>query len=123
MKPSRKKRASVVWLLYASLLLASIVCAVGHGQMAGLALSGLDGAFCSSGGEGGQTGDMADLAGLHSSGFECVLCASFSAQLLAALFGLSLVLKVVSTWPRVADRLCFCHVWPPGHPRAPPLHT
>jgi hypothetical protein len=121
MKTSRTQRISVALLLYASLLLASLVCAVGHGQMAGLALSGLNGSFCSSGGDSAPAGDMADLAGEHSAGSDCVLCASFSAQLLAALFGLLLALAVASTWPWVPDRLSHGYAWPPGRPRAPPL--
>ena len=46
MKLARKDRSLTAWVLYFSILFSAFVCAISHGQMAGLQLSGLDGQYC-----------------------------------------------------------------------------
>lgn len=121
MKTSRKQRASVAWLLYFSLLLASLACAIGHGQMVGLALSGLDGQVCSLHGNSTLVTDLSAPAEEHAVDADCVLCASFAAQLLAAFFGLLALLAPVMCWSSLPVARPSRYAWPPGHPRAPPL--
>ncbi|MDY0894877.1 hypothetical protein SOM46_07910 [Pseudomonas fluorescens] len=51
MKLASREKSMIAWVLYFSVLFGSLLCAMGHGQMAGLRLSGLDdGLFCSTDG-------------------------------------------------------------------------
>lgn len=43
---SRSCRTLTAWTLYASVLFGLFACAIQHGQMSGLTLSGLHGGFC-----------------------------------------------------------------------------
>lgn len=126
MKLARKDRSLTAWMLYFSILFSALVCAISHGQMAGMQLSGLDGQYCSF---EGNFGAGADLAGSGivppspATGTGCALGSLFSAVILAAFFGLLGLL--------VSDRvrpLTTLHVprlaryrWPPANPRASPL--
>lgn len=42
MKLAHHTRSQVAWVLYFSILFGSLLCAMGHGQMAGLRLAGMD---------------------------------------------------------------------------------
>lgn len=119
MKLARHHQSLCAWMLYFSVLFAALACAIGHGQMAGLQLSGLGGALCAESTSGGQAID------LHSPALapaDCALASLFSATLLAALFGL------LGLLPRQRLPIVICaslsrHVrqrWPSANPRASP---
>lgn len=125
MKPTRRHRALTAWMLYFSILFAALVCAVGHGQMAGLQLSGLDAEYC---GFEGNFGAGADLDGSGivapnpATGGGCAMSSSFSALILAAFFGLFGLLAADAPLPLPAPavpRTVRFH-WPPANPRASP---
>lgn len=111
-------------MLYCSILLSAWLCATGHGQMAGMQLSGLNGQFCSVHDNGGAS-DLTDHTSTlmaTSMGDGCALSSLFSAVLLAALFGLFALLAGES--PRALPPL---HAqrsprdrWPLANPRASP---
>lgn len=126
MKLARKDRSLTAWVLYFSILFSAFVCAISHGQMAGLQLSGLDGQYCSFEGNFGAGADL-DGSGIvapnPATGSGCALASLFSAIILAALFGLLGLLSVERRYslsalhlPRIAR-----YRWPPANPRASPL--
>jgi hypothetical protein len=126
MKLARKDRSLTAWVLYFSILFSAFVCAISHGQMAGLQLSGLDGQYCSFEGNFGAGADL-DGSGIvapnPATGANCALASLFSAIILAAFFGLLGLLSVEQRWslsalhlPRIAR-----YRWPPANPRASPL--
>lgn len=122
---ARKDRSLIAWLLYACVLFNLIACGVAHGQMAGLMLSGLDGQFCLSGGNGSAPGgegsgqsDVADGATLT-----CPLCASLTLTSMALLVLAWLAGArgaLVHAEPQ-RERGSPRHCWPPANPRASPL--
>jgi len=126
MKLARTDRSLIAWMLYFSVLFGAFACSIGHGQMAGLQLSGLDGQYCSF---EGNFGAGADLTGSGivppnpATGSGCSLCSTFSAIILAALFGLLGLLDSSRrrlTAPTVAARPVR-YLWPSANPRASPL--
>ncbi|MDI6527604.1 DUF2946 family protein [Pseudomonas otitidis] len=125
MKLARRHRSLIAWMLYFSVLFSSLACALGHGQMAGLALSGLDGQFCSLDASGGgkTLGESAAIGGNLVSGSGCALSSTFGALLLAAFFGLLTLLAPSRQWRRPASpaRLASLRDWRPANPRASPL--
>ncbi|WP_162868469.1 DUF2946 family protein, partial [Pseudomonas viridiflava] len=54
---SPSHRSLLAWLLYFSVLFNVLACGIGHGQMMGLSLNGLGGAFCSAANGAGPTLD------------------------------------------------------------------
>ncbi len=125
MKLARKDRPLIPWLLYFSILFSAFVCAIGHGQMAGMQLSGLDGQYCSFEGNFGAGADL-DGSGIvapnPATGSNCALASLFSAIILAAFFGLLGLLAAERTLPLPAlhiPRLAR-YRWPPANPRASP---
>ena len=68
MKLARKDRSLTAWVLYFSILFSAFVCAISHGQMAGMQLSGLDGQYCSFEGNFGAGADLerAPPVGVHA---------------------------------------------------------
>lgn len=125
MKLARKDRPLIPWLLYFSILFSAFVCAIGHGQMAGMQLSGLDGQYCSFEGNFGAGADL-DGSGVvapnPATGSNCALASLFSAIILAAFFGLLGLLAAERTLPLPAlhiPRLAR-YRWPPANPRASP---
>jgi hypothetical protein len=126
MKPTPNHRTLLAWMLYFSVLFSAFACSIGHGQMAGLQLSGLDGQYCSFDGNFGAGADL-DGSGVvtpnPATGSGCALSSTFSAIILAAFFGL-LGLLAASRAPRPA--LFFLpppvrYLWPSANPRASPL--
>lgn len=126
MKPSIAHRRLLAWLLYFSVLFSAFACSIGHGQMAGLQLSGLDAQFCSF---SGNFGAGADLQGSGvtapdpATGSGCSLNSLFSAIILAAFFGL-LGLLVAGRAPLTgvfSSSGSVRYLWPSANPRAPPL--
>ena len=78
----RDHRSLTAWVLLASVLLGLFVCGIHQGQASGLGLSGLNGAFCSVGGEGAPgIGDGGSDGAAH--GLACPLCSSFAAAVTA----------------------------------------
>lgn len=126
MKLARKDRSLTAWLLYFSILFGAFACAIGHGQMAGLQLSGLSSQYCSFEGNFGAGADL-DGSGIvapnPATGSNCALASLFSAIIVAALFGL-LGLLAASRAPAAARLLVprtVRYLWPSANPRASPL--
>ena len=126
MKLARTHRSLTAWLLYFSILFSAFVCAISHGQMAGMQLSGLDSQYCSFDGNFGAGADL-DGSGIvppnPATGTGCALGSLFSAIILAAFFGLLGLLSSDSVRPLPTlhiPRLTRCR-WPPANPRASPL--
>lgn len=127
MKLARTDRSLTAWILYFSILFSALACSIGHGQMAGLQLSGLDGLYCSAAGGDGPAVDFGG-AGVPmpnpASGFGCALASSFVGLTLAAFFGLlGLLPRGESPAPSPPTLLgtAVRHAWPSLNPRAPPL--
>jgi len=125
MKLAHSDRALIAWMLYACLLFNLFACAIGHGQMVGLQLSGIGGVFCSAEGNAGPDLDngFADSpVSQLSIPFSCPLC-SAAALSLGLLFLLGWLPRHISR-PRLAreqrnkapPRYC----WPSANPRASP---
>lgn len=126
MQTTPTDRRLLAWLLYFSVLFSALACSIGHGQMAGLQLSGLDGLYCGS--QAGATlasesaADGAPAATLLTAG--CALCSTFSALILAALFGLLGLLRLAALRPNpllLAAGLPVRYLWPSANPRASPV--
>jgi hypothetical protein len=126
MKLARNHRSLTTWLLYFSILFSALVCAISHGQMAGLQLSGLDGQYCSFEGNFGAGADL-DGSGVvapnPATGSGCALSSSFSAIILAAFFGLLGLLPVSRALPggSLVVHRPLRYLWPSANPRASPL--
>ena len=127
MNLSRSDRSLLAWVLYFSVLFSALACSIGHGQMTGLQLSGMDGGYCSLDASGGAAMDMgAGESGMPmpSTGPGCPLCSSFVALALAAFFGLlGLLPRLHSPHPRPAAEPGGAprYLWPSANPRASPL--
>ncbi|MBJ7548167.1 DUF2946 domain-containing protein [Pseudomonas sp. OA3] len=126
MKLARQDRSLTAWVLYFSILFSAFVCAISHGQMAGMQLSGLDGQYCSFDGNFGAGADL-DGSGIvapnPATGTGCALASLFSALILAAFFGLLGLLVAERVRPLAAlhiPRLAR-YRWPPANPRASPF--
>ncbi|HFL7943005.1 TPA: DUF2946 domain-containing protein [Pseudomonas putida] len=126
MKTARKERSLTAWVLYFSILFSAFVCAISHGQMTGMQLSGLDGQYCSFDGNFGAGANL-DGSGVvapnPATGSNCALASLFSAIILAAFFGLLGLLAAERVQP-----LFTLHIprlaryrWPPANPRASPF--
>lgn len=126
MKLARKDRSLTAWVLYFSILFSAFVCAISHGQMAGMQLSGLDGQYCSFDGNFGAGADL-DGSGIvapnPATGSNCALASLFSAIILAAFFGLLGLLSTSHALPGVGHAVCrpVRYLWPSANPRASPL--
>lgn len=120
----RSPRAATAWLLYFSVLFASLVCAIGHGQMAGLQLSGVDTSFCAldARSDAGIRPDANLVIPMGLLGGGCVIASSFSAILLAAFFGLFGLLggDGLNPLPDLLLAIQRRHRWPSLNPRASP---
>ncbi|MES2820512.1 MAG: DUF2946 domain-containing protein [Pseudomonadota bacterium] len=126
MKQTRHHRELTAWVLYFSILFSAFACSISHGRMAGLQLSGIGGAYCSSQGNLGSGLD-AGFAGPSGGGLTsllgCPLCGAL---------GLGLALLFCLGWLRLAAR---CprpsferrrnspprYTWPSANPRASPF--
>lgn len=127
MNLSRSDRSSLAWVLYFSVLFSAFACAIGHGQMTGLQLSGMDGGYCALDASGAADMGMGGVdAGMPmpSTGPGCPLCSTFAALALAAFFGLlglSPRIRPVSPRPRAEPGAAVRYLWPSANPRASPL--
>ncbi len=123
---SPSHRSLLAWLLYFSVLFNVLACGIGHGQMMGLSLNGLGGAFCSADDSAGPTldsgsGSISDDSATPS--FNCPLCGAISLGL-ALLFCLSWLLRPrrdrLPAWePR--SKAPPRYSWPSANPRASPI--
>lgn len=125
MNLTRTNRRLLAWMLYFSVLSSAFACSIGHGQMAGLQLSGLSSQYCSFDGNFGAGADL-DGSGIvaanPATGTGCSLSSTFSAIILAAFFGL-LGLLAASRAPLLAERFTpqpVRYLWPSANPRASP---
>jgi hypothetical protein len=126
MKLTRSDRRLLAWMLYFSVLFSAFACSIGHGQMAGLQLSGLSSQYCSFDGNFGAGADL-DGSGVvapnPATGSGCSLTSLFSAIIVAALFGL-LGLLAASRAPLAVFAFIprpVRYLWPSANPRASPL--
>jgi Protein of unknown function (DUF2946) len=124
MKSTRHHRPLIAWALYFSVLFAALACAISHGQMAGMQLSGLDAQYCAFDGNFGAGADL-DGSGVIPTallGGGCVIASSFSAILLAAFFGLFGLLnrEAMRPLPSLFLKAPHRHRWPSLNPRASP---
>lgn len=126
MKLARKERSLTAWLLYFSILFGAFACAISHGQMAGMQLSGLDSQYCSFDGNFGAGANL-DGSGIvapdPATGSNCALASLFSAIILAAFFGLLGMLagERVRPLPALHIPRLARYRWPPANPRASPF--
>ncbi|MGH8355674.1 MAG: DUF2946 family protein, partial [Pseudomonas sp.] len=84
MKFARADRSLIAWMLYGCLLFNLLACAIGHGQMAGLQLSGIGGAVCAAEGNPGPDLDSGFAGSADSQlslPFSCPLCDAASLSL------------------------------------------
>ncbi|MDX1299146.1 MAG: DUF2946 domain-containing protein [Pseudomonas sp.] len=125
MKLTRTDRRLLAWMLYFSVLFSAFACSIGHGQMAGLQLSGLSSQYCSFAGNFGAGADL-DSSGVvapnpaMASG--CSLTSLFSAIILAAFFGLLGLLAISGAPIRTTffTPQAVRYLWPSANPRASP---
>ncbi len=125
MNLSRSNRSLLAWVLYFSVLFSALACAVSHGQMTGLQLSGMDGGYC-----GLDASGSMDMGGVDSGvpmpfmGSVCPLCSTFVALALAAFFGLLGLLprqRPATLRPSAEPGGAVRYLWPSANPRASPL--
>ncbi len=126
MKLARHDRSLIAWMLYASVLFSLFACGLHHGQMSGMALSGLGGGYCSVTDGGGAGVDLggADQTTHTVAQFSCPLCSSFALAvaintagwLLAYVPAQRMAPVVVRSWAQAPPR----HSWPSLNPRASP---
>lgn len=126
MKLARDDRSLIAWMLYASVLFSLFACGIHHGQMSGLALSGLDGGYCGMNSDAGPSVDMGSSDQKHHSlpSFSCPLCSSTA--LVVAIsshhWNLDYLPKsavapiVARSWAQPPPR----YSWPSLNPRASP---
>ena len=129
MNLSRSNRSLLAWVLYFSVLFSALACAVSHGQMTGLQLSGLDGGYCGLDAGAGH-GAVMDMGAAGTSmpmpqmGSGCLLCSTFVALALAAFFGLLGLLprqRPITPRPSAEPGGAVRYLWPSANPRASPL--
>ncbi|QXH69468.1 DUF2946 family protein [Pseudomonas asgharzadehiana] len=123
MKLASREKSMIAWVLYFSILFGSLLCAMGHGQMAGLRLSGLDsGLFCTSNSGAVYEGLQDVPAPPLSVDGDCVIASLFGAILLAAFFGLLAMLggEPAKPLPTQPARCSPRQRWPLINPRASP---
>jgi hypothetical protein len=126
MDKSRKDYSLIAWMLYACVLFNLLSCGIAHGQMAGLALNGAGGQFCSISNSGIADfgSDLFNQSKSNwASNFTCPVCSSITLSL-AFLFCLAWLVrtrqvqrKPVETRSKAPPR----YSWPSANPRASPM--
>ncbi|MGX0955374.1 hypothetical protein AB7M18_001502 [Pseudomonas viridiflava] len=127
MKITRDQRSLIAWTLYASVLLSLFFCGLHHGQMSGLALSGLNGGYCSLDGSGstGLDASESDQKQHALPQLSCPVCSSFTVLTASHACDWMLTLApaksispiTVRSWAQPPPR----YLWPAVSPRSPPL--
>lgn len=123
MKLARNEKSLIAWALYFSVLFGSLMCAMGHGQMAAMHMSDLDTAhFCSIDSGGVLKSEHGTSDTMLPASSDCVIASLFCASLLAAFFGLLALLagESVKPLPRQAVPRSPRERWPLINPRASP---
>ncbi len=128
MKPAARSRVLTAWMLYFCILFSALACSVGHGQMAGLQLSGIGGLYCSAEGNSGPGLDQG-FAGQAGSGLGSLLgglvCVGLGLGLgLALLFCLSWMRRPARCPAPTPEQRCKApprYTWPSANPRASPF--
>ncbi|WAC45266.1 DUF2946 domain-containing protein [Pseudomonas sp. SL4(2022)] len=120
------ERKAISWGLVIGILLVLFACGLHHGQMSGLALSGLNSGFCSlvSGSDISPDPGGSDQTQDSVAQLSCPLCSSFTAAIAShyaasafySLAGASSVPVFVRSWPQPPPR----YLWPSLSPRASP---
>jgi hypothetical protein len=129
MNLSRSDRSLLAWVLYFSILFSALACAVSHGQMTGLQLSGMDGGYCgldasASGSAAMDMGSTGSTMPMPFMGSGCPLCSTFAALALAAFFGLLGLLprlRPAIARPNAEPGGAVRYLWPSANPRASPF--
>lgn len=129
MKRVRNERSLIAWMLYASVLFSLFACGIHHGQMSGLALSGLPGGYCLSGGDNSLSADSGSASESQqiAAQFNCPLCSSSSlaVTLNTASWNVGPLLSAAPS-PIVERSLAQPpprHLWPSLNPRASPYNA
>ena len=120
MKPLRRPRPFIAWLLYVSVLFNLLACSAAHGHLSGSQLSGLGLLACSSSDQLLASPDVA-VGVLGELIATCVLCGGLLVGVAAALFFSRLErqspnVSVPSRERRMPPR----YLWPSANPRASP---
>lgn len=124
MGPVRRHRSLIAWALYAFVLFSALTCALSHGQMTGLQLSGVGGLYCSA--NDNALPGLDEVAPEPAGGnlisrLDCPLC-SGAVIALAALLVFAWLLRSPGRSLRLPDRQAKRsprYHWPPANPRAP----
>ncbi|MBC3955208.1 MULTISPECIES: DUF2946 family protein [Pseudomonas] len=129
MKMTRDDKSLIAWTLYASVLLSLFFCGLHHGQMGGLALSGLNGGYCAmdSSGSLGLDSSESDQKQNALPQLSCPVCSSVTvltaSQTADWMLNLAPATSVspitVRSWAQPPPR----YLWPSVSPRSPPLHV
>ncbi|WP_437883955.1 DUF2946 family protein [Pseudomonas sp. LRF_L74] len=124
MKIARHPRSLIAWTLYASVLFSLFVCGIHHGQMGGLALSGLEGGYCGLDSESGHGFAGTDSDPQAAVQLDCSLGSSCSALASNAMHWSlgdrpagALAPIVARSWAQPPPR----YLWPSLNPRASPV--
>lgn len=124
MNLNRAERSLTAWVLYLCILFSAFACSIGHGQMAGLQLSGIGGLYCSTDGSAGADleGALVSPAGVTAV-LGCVVGGALSLGLLLV-FGLSWLRRPAGC-PRPSherrSQIPPRYTWPSANPRASPF--
>ena len=125
MQLTSSRRSLTAWALYFCVLFNVIACGLGHGQMMGLELNGVDGSFCSALGNKGPISDLGsrdNSASDWSSAFSCPICSAITLSF-ALLFCLTWLLsasKRAGFYRYIRCRAPPRYYWPSANPRASP---
>ncbi|OLU23247.1 hypothetical protein BVH03_23800 [Pseudomonas sp. PA15(2017)] len=128
MKLARGDRSLIAWMLYASILFSLFACGIHHGQMSGLALSGLGSGYCGLSSETGPGVDIgsADQQQQALPPLSCPLCSSTALVLAASGHYWNLNHLPKNSLSPLAERSFAqppCrYSWPSLNPRASPFN-
>lgn len=122
---SHRLRPLIAWTLYACVLFNLFSCAIAHGQMSALALSGINEVFCSQS-NNSPVDSSKDFAGADTSGMAgqagCVICGAGVAVvllLMAMIWPFLRSAPLISLEPRCKAPPRYS--WPSANPRASPF--
>ncbi|MGF6693935.1 DUF2946 domain-containing protein [Pseudomonas sp. D(2018)] len=120
----RRHRSLIAWMLYGCVLFSAFACAISHGQMTGLQLSGVGGLYCSANENAlpGLDEAPSDLpSGNLMPMLDCPLCSAFTLAV-GLLFSLGWLLRPSRVPQPAPEHPGNTHPrfnWPPANPRAP----
>ncbi|MBD8792694.1 DUF2946 domain-containing protein [Pseudomonas syringae] len=122
---SHRLRPLIAWTLYACVLFNLLSCAIVHGQMSALALSGLGGQFCSESstppGDSGKDLGVTDTSGMAGQA-GCLICgAALAVVLLLMALAWPFLRTASASSPEPRCKAPPRYSWPSANPRASPL--